>query len=309
MELIPLQLINERVVYDPVSFIAECESEYDKRIKGAGDLIASDIHNRPILLLSGPSGSGKTTTAIRISEYLNKIGINSHAISIDDYFTDVDENSPRNEKGEFDFETPECVDSELLKEHIDRIYHGEEVLVPRFDFKLQKRAPEGVPTRLHLDEVVIFEGIHALNEAVTGATANIAHMLYTRVTSQVVNNNGAIFFKKSDVRLIRRTVRDIQFRGTGASETFAMWENVCAGEHKHIVPYSDNADIEIDSFLPYEIGALKDMTLQAIRSIDKDNLGYCYAKELLEKLPFFASVDHLLVPKSSILREFIGDKE
>ena len=306
MELIPLKEINQRAADDPTAFIAECESAYDRRIKGAGDLIASNIKQKPMLLLSGPSSSGKTTTARRITEYLLEKGIGSHVVSMDDYFLDVNEDTPRNQNGEYDFESPFCVDSELLKDHIHRLSRGEEVMVPRYDFPNQRRADNGVPLRIGQNEVVVFEGIHALNVSVTGDVYDKALEIYTRVASQVTADDGSLFFAKSRVRLTRRIVRDRQFRGTDATATLDMWENVRAGEHKHIVPFSDLADIEIDSFLPYELGVLGGMALKAIEGVGEGCKGVRYAEELGLKLPMFETIDRALVPERSILKEFVG---
>ncbi|MFR5968522.1 MAG: uridine kinase, partial [Oscillospiraceae bacterium] len=201
-----LKEINYRTVADPKGFLADCDARYAEKISGAADMIADNLKASPIVLLSGPSGSGKTTTAQKIEEELTKRGIRTYTISMDNYFRTVDPaTAPRTKEGDIDFESPKCMDMDLLNEHFTKLARGERILVPKYEFARQMRVLEPSKSlKLKKDEIVIFEGIHALNDDITAKHPE-AFKLYISARSNV-EFEGSVVFKGTWMRLVRRTV-------------------------------------------------------------------------------------------------------
>ena len=225
-----LKEINDAVRSDPKGFVEECDAAYARKIESAARRIADNRSRSRIVLLSGPSGSGKTTTAKKIEARLEEMGIRSHAISMDNYFQTVDpETAPRNREGQIDYESPFCLDMDLLNRHFAMLDRGEKIHVPKFEFARQMRsAIKSSPLRLGPDEIAIFEGIHALNDIITGKNPN-AMKLYISARSNVVDEAGETVFKGTWMRLARRTVRDAKFRSWEPEVTIKMWANVRRG--------------------------------------------------------------------------------
>ena len=227
-----LKEINDAVRSDPKGFVEECDAAYARKIESAARRIADNRSRSRIVLLSGPSGSGKTTTAKKIEARLEEMGIRSHAISMDNYFQTVDpETAPRNREGQIDYESPFCLDMDLLNRHFAMLDRGEKIHVPKFEFARQMRsAIKSSPLRLGPDEIAIFEGIHALNDIITGKNPN-AMKLYISARSNVVDEAGETVFKGTWMRLARRTVRDAKFRSWEPEVTIKMWANVRRGRN------------------------------------------------------------------------------
>ena len=304
----PLELreINRRIEADAEAFVSECEEKYDAAIASAARKIAEKSGESMVVLLSGPSGSGKTTTALKLERALEKLGVGTHPISLDDYFRTVDiETSPKNEDGEIDYESPLCLDIPLLNDHIKKIIDGEEVLVPRFDFKNQRRAEITSPLRLGKNEIVIFEGIHALNDAITGSCGSHGIKLYISARSNF-QNDGKVFYKGTWTRLTRRIVRDNLFRGANADFTLSIWDGIRRGEKMYISPFRDRADIIINSTHEYEINVLKKHLKDAVKKVPEGIARYDEVCSLLENIDGFVDLPDSFVPKDSLLREFIG---
>ena len=215
-----LDQINQAVRQDPAAFMAAGDAAFHEKVCRAADLIQSHRDKSPVVLLSGPSGSGKTTTAGMINAELERRGIHTHTISMDDYFLTPDPSTaPRTPDGEMDFESPLMLDLALLDDHFSRLARGEEILVPHFEFARRMRNDsQGTPLRLGPDEVAIFEGIHALNTTITGKHPE-ATRLYISARSDVVDGEGKVCFKGTWMRLTRRAVRDYNFRGTDIAAT------------------------------------------------------------------------------------------
>lgn len=304
----PYQLseINEKIRRDPAAFLAECDAHYQERIHAAVDKILARMKESPIVLLSGPSGSGKTTTAMKIAEELRRRGVNSHAVAMDNYFKDVDpKTAPRTPEGELDYESPLCLDMDLLDRHFAALSRREPVLIPRFEFARQMRNDSlGTPLKLEKNEIVIFEGIHALNDDIAGRHPETAK-LYISARSNV-NEGSALRFKGTWMRLVRRAVRDYSFRGTGVADTMARWANVRRGEKLYISPYKNRADIVFDSSLPYEVSVMANYAAPLLRSVPQDNLRHDELLELIDAFHWFEPIDPKLVAPDSLLREFIG---
>ena len=301
-----LKAINDAVRSDPRGFVEECDAAYNKKIENAARQIAENRSRSRIVLLSGPSGSGKTTTAKKIEARLEKMGIRSHAVAMDDYFLTVDpEVAPRNREGQIDYESPFCMDMELLNRHFAMLDRGEKIYVPRYEFARQMRSDtHSRPLQLGSDEIAIFEGIHALNDIITGRNPN-ALKLYISARSNV-NEGATLRFKGTWMRLIRRTVRDFQFRGTDANQTLDMWANVRRGEKLYISPFKSRADIIFDSSLPYEVSVMRNFAPPILKGVSEDNERYAEILDLMEAFQYFEPIDSELVPRDSLLREFIG---
>ena len=188
--------INFRTVSDPVAFMAESDETYRRKVAQAADKIIQNKANSPIVLLSGPSGSGKTTTSMKIAEELNRRGVGTHYVAMDDYFKTIDENTPRTPEGQLDLESPLCMDMELLNRHFTMLSRGERVFVPKYEFSRRMRVQEPSKSiKLKKDEVVIFEGIHALNSMITQVHPE-AFKLYISARSDVLFE-GKVVFKRT----------------------------------------------------------------------------------------------------------------
>ncbi|MBQ6845763.1 MAG: nucleoside kinase [Oscillospiraceae bacterium] len=301
-----LKEVNSRILLDPKAFVEECESSYAKSVMTATKKIAEKSGESCVVLLSGPSGSGKTTTALKLKNALEKKGIMTHSVSLDDYFRTVDpETAPKTEDGKIDYESPECLDLPLLNSHIEDIIAGREVLVPKFDFANQRRSETVTPLRLKKNEIVIFEGIHALNEMITSHAGNHGIKLYISARSNFMND-GNVFYKGTWTRLTRRIVRDNLFRGADANFTLAIWEGIRNGEKKYISPFKSHADITINSTHEYEICVLKKHLKDAVKCVPEGIARYDEVCRLLDNIEAFEDLSDDFVPKDSLLREFIG---
>lgn len=301
-----LQEINKRIRTDVTEFLAECDQAYAQRVSLAADRILSNLEHSPIVLLSGPSGSGKTTTALKIAEELRRRGVNSHAVAMDNYFKTIDRRTaPRTPDGDIDYESPLCLDMDLLDAHFTALSAGEEILIPKFEFARQMRNDAaGTPLALGKNEIAIFEGIHALNDDIAGRHPE-ATKLYISARSNV--NEGAVLrFKGTWMRLTRRAVRDYQFRGTDVSQTLDMWANVRRGEKLYISPFKNRADIVFDSSLPYEVSVMRNFAAPILKSVPEGNERYEEMMELVAAFEHFEPIDPALVAGDALLREFIG---
>ena len=298
--------INFRTVADPAGLIAEGDAQYRANVDAAADRIIRNLPNSPIVLLSGPSGSGKTTTSMKISEALEKRGVHSHYVGMDDYFNTVSpETTPRTPEGEYDLESPLCLDMELLNEHFTMLSRGERIYVPRYEFSRRMRAFEPSKSiRLGSDEIVIFEGIHALNDRITLRHPE-AFKLYISARSDVLFE-GKIVFKRTWFRLVRRMVRDFNFRGSAPAETMAMWANVRRGEKAYISPFKDKADFQFDSSLPYELPVFNHTAVELFKTVPEGIERFEELRAVLPALLLFGEIGEDLVPRDSLIREFIG---
>ena len=301
-----LQEINRRIQTDVTEFLAECDQSYAQRVSLAADKILSNLERSPIVLLSGPSGSGKTTTAMKIAEELQRRGVNTHAVAMDNYFKTMNrKTAPRTPEGDIDYESPLCMDMDLLDQHFTALSQGRWVIIPKFEFARQMRNDAaGTPLKLEKNEIAIFEGIHALNDDIAGRHPE-ATKLYISARSNI-NEGAALRFKGTWMRLTRRAVRDYNFRGTGVDETLEMWANVRRGEKLYISPFKGRADIVFDSSLPYEVSVMKNYALPLLQAVPEDNVRREELLELIDAFQYFEPIDPELVAKDSLIREFIG---
>ncbi len=301
-----IEKINDLASSDPAALVRLADENYFDRVNRAADAICGNLTRCPIVLLSGPSGAGKTTTAKNIETELERRGVNSHSISMDNYFNTLDQRTcPRTPEGDIDFESPRLMDLELLNEHFAMLARGEEIRVPYFMFTRQKRsASRFTPMRLKENEVAIFEGIHALNDEITDKNPG-AFKLYISASSPIVFPDGEVF-KPEWVRLVRRVVRDNNFRGADAEYTLSLWKNVMRGEREHITPFIPKADMSFDTALEYEMNVLAPQALPLFEELTAGKPAFEEVRELIPLLRRFTPMDPSHVPATSLLREFIG---
>jgi len=301
-----LNEINFKTVTDPRGFVQECDAAYHEKVEQAALRILDNRKNSPIVLLSGPSGSGKTTTAMKIAEALEKHGVATHYVAMDDYFQTVDlATCPRTPEGEVDYESPLCLDMELLNLHFTQLARGERIYVPKYEFSRKMRIQEPSKSiKLKADEIVIFEGIHALNDMITDKHPE-AFKLYISARSDVVFQDRVVF-KRTWFRLVRRTVRDYLFRGADPAETMAMWANVRRGEKLYISPFKDKANFQFDTSLPYELAVYNKTATQLFRSVPEGVERFDELREVLPAIQLFGDIDEQDVSPDSLVREFIG---
>ena len=300
-----LKEINEAVRRDPKGFAEECDAAFAKKVETAARKIADHRKESHIILLSGPSGSGKTTTALKIEEQLEKMGIQTHTISMDNYFNTIDpETAPRNREGAIDYESPFCLDIDLLNRHFAMLDRGETIHIPKYEFARQMRSDIlSQPLRLGKDELAIFEGIHALNDVIIGKNPQ-AFKLYIAARSNVVDEDGSVVFYHHWLRLCRRIVRDYKFRGSDAEFTLKMWPNVRRGEKLYISPYKENADLKFDSSLATEVCVMKPYVVPLLQELPRGQ--YPDADAILAAYDKIEALDESLIPADSLIREFIG---
>ncbi|NLJ58855.1 MAG: nucleoside kinase [Tissierellia bacterium] len=281
------------------------EALHEKKTAYIADEITAD-KNIKIVLIAGPSSSGKTTFAQRLSIQLRVNGKKTYAISLDDYFVDR-HLTPRDENGDYDFETIEALDLELFNEHLMDLIAGEAVQIPVYNFVKGSREYTRDPVKLTEDHIIIVEGIHALNDQLTEhiPEANKFKIYISALTQLNIDRHNRI--STSDLRLLRRIVRDDTHRGNDATRTMELWDNVVKGTEKYIFPYQENADVIFNSALVYELGVIKKYAEPIIEEIGEDSKFYAERQRLLKFLSYFLPIeDETAIPSTSILREFIG---
>lgn len=287
-------------------YIVIAESLMNKRVAEIADQVAARRDSVRVVLIAGPSSSGKTTTSKKLSIQLRVLGFEPMVIGLDDYFVDRT-HTPRDENGELDFECLEALDVDYLNEQLLELFAGKEVELPAFDFRTGERRPSGKRLRMGDRTILIMEGIHGLNDRLTPRIPKEQKFkIYVSALTQI-NLDEHNRISTTDNRLIRRMVRDNQFRGRSALETIRMWSSVQRGERLHIFPYQNSADTALNSALDYELGVLKIYAEPILRSVKPMDPEYCEAKRLLNFLAFFAPIPAQYVPQDSLVREFIGE--
>lgn len=270
--------------------------------------IADDITNRKnvkMVLIAGPSSSGKTTFAKRLGIELRLNGLKPVTISVDNYFVERKDN-PKDENGEYDFECLEAIDLDLFNNHIKTLLDGGTIDVPTFDFKVGTKMYNGEKMHLADDEILVVEGIHCLNDKLTSAIPMEQKYKIYISDLTVLNIDYCNRISTTDTRLIRRIVRDKNFRGYSALNTLKSWASVNRGEDKNIFPYQENCDAMFNSSLIYEICVLKKHALPQLEEITNEEPEYSEAKRLAEFLKYFEDIDEQYIPNNSLLKEFIG---
>ncbi|MBP1629641.1 MAG: ATPase [Bacteroidetes bacterium] len=281
------------------------EALHEKKYSQIADEIYKKKDNVKIVLLAGPSSSGKTTSCRRLATQLAVLGLHPVQLSLDDYFLDR-EFTPKDENGEYDFESLYALDIELFNQQMNDLLLGNEITIPKFNFITGKKIYNGNKLKMKHNSIVIVEGIHALNPKLTSKIAreNKYNIFVSALTQVSVDRHNLI--SSSDNRLIRRLVRDYNYRGYSATETLIRWQSVRDGEEKHIFPFQENADSIFNSSLLYEIGVLKVLAEPLLNLVPQNSVSYAEAKRLLSFLSNFKAIGHDYIPPTSIMREFLG---
>ena len=302
-----LKYINHRAEHDAEAFVHDCEEGYHRQLHLVADQIAANCKRKPVVLLNGPSSSGKTTTNDRLGRILELAGIHTHMISMDDYYrTSGTYDIPFDEEnGVNDLESPECMDLDLLRDHLTRLVAGEEIMVPRFDFETRTSHRNERAVQLHKDEIVMIEGIHAFNPVIMGDLEKHATSVYLSVASVLLTDHN-IRVEPHMLRFLRRAMRDSLFRNSPVEYTLKQWNSVRRGERLYISPYRGQADLTVDTYLPYETNILMQYLSEKLQ--DEERM-----LEQADLAPLSAILDRVspidykpYMPEDSVLHEFIG---
>lgn len=296
--------LNDEITHGNINhLILLQEGLQEKLLADIADEIVSK--NKRIILIAGPSSSGKTTFSHRLSIQLQIAGLTPHPVSMDDYFLDR-ELSPRDENGNYNFETIASLDVDLLTKHINQLLDGEEIDVPSYNFITGKREYHGHKLKIGEKDVLVMEGIHGLNGTLTNEIPEDAkYRIYVSALNQI-NLDEHNRIPSSDGRLLRRIVRDAMTRGNDARETISRWDSVRKGEEDNIFPYQEEADVMFNSAQIYEIAVLKQYAEPLLFAVPRDCPEYQEAKRLLKFLEYFLNIPSEAISKTSLLREFIG---
>lgn len=302
-----LKYINHRAECDAEAFVNDCEEHYHRQLHLVADQIAANCKRKPIVLINGPSSSGKTTTNDRLGRILELAGIHAHMISMDDYYrTSGTYDIPFDEEnGVNDLESPECMDLDLLRDHLTRLVAGEEIMVPRFDFETRTSHRNERAVQLHKDEIVMIEGIHAFNPVIMGELEKHATSVYLSVASVLLTGHN-VRVEPHMLRFLRRAMRDSLFRSSPVEYTLKQWNSVRRGERLYISPYRGQADLMVDTYLPYETNILMQYLSEKLQSEE-------HMLEQADLAPLSAILDRVspidykpYMPEDSVLHEFIG---
>ena len=300
--------LNRKIVGgDGSDLVKIAEAFHEKKLAGVADRVAEEHHTRgaKVILVSGPSSSGKTTFSKRLGIQLRILGLEPVMISLDDYFLDR-ENTPRDENGDYDFETIDALDIATFNDHLMRLLAGESVDIPRYDFITGRRQWHDNRLTLGPRSVLVVEGIHALNPRLTAEVPDHYKFKIYLSCFTSISMDDLSRIATTDNRLIRRIVRDNAYRGADATSTLKRWQSVRRGEEKHIFPYQENADVMFNSSLFYELPVLKRHIVPLLYNVPDTVEEYGEAQRLLKFLDNFCEFDEKEIPPTSLLREFIG---
>ena len=280
------------------------EALHEKKIANIADKIAEN-KNIKMVLIAGPSSSGKTTFAQRLGLQLRINGLKPVTISVDNYFVERPD-TPLDENGEYDFENIEAIDLDLFNKNLTALLNGEVIQCPEFDFSVGTKRYKGKTMHLADDEILVIEGIHCLNDKLTALIPKKQKYKVYISDLTVLNMDRLNRISTTDTRLIRRIVRDYQFRSYSAKHTLDAWPKVNRGEEKNIFPYQEDADSIFNTSLIYELAALKDIAIPLLEEIKPNEKQYAEARRLIEILKYFKSIKSDIIPNNSLLKEFLG---
>ena len=299
---IELGIINDNVTQDPQRYVLDTNAAYRSGLAAIADDIAANREKRPIILLSGPSGSGKTTTARMIEQMLDSRGIETHTLSLDNWFSPLtDREKSLFAEGKLDLESPNRVDSDFLTQQLTSIYNCEPIQLPTYDFRESTRYFTGETLERKPGELVILEGIHSLDPDVVGLPDEDTAKIYISVRTRITQNGRELHPAK--IRLMRRLVRDYLFRKRSFSDTLMMYDSVEEGENKYIMPYKYRSTYDVDTFMAYEICAYQPFLLEALRSMPLDER----VEDMLDFLGEAAPLEAENITPDSLVCEFIGN--
>lgn len=299
---IEIARINQGIENDPKGYVKAVNEDYLYKLTQIANDIAESHNEKPVVLLSGPSGSGKTTTALMIEKILDEMGHETHTLSMDNWFCPLTEaEKALASEGKMDLESPLRVDSQLLNKQIEAISACREIELPKYDFKTSTRMGSGKKFKRNKGEIVIFEGIHALNPAVITVPDSMINKIYVSVRTRI--SGEGILLHPSRIRLMRRMIRDRNFRKRSLRETMNMFHSVEAGENKYIMPYKYRSDYDVDTFMSYELSAYRGDLLEQLHELeDIPEIKECIA--VLEQL---TPIDKADISRDSLICEFIGN--
>ena len=287
-----------------IDLINISEALQEKKIAHIADEIAKRKGVK-LILLAGPSSSGKTTTCKRLSIQLIANGLRPLEISLDDYFVDR-EQSPRDEKGDYDFESIHALNLKLINEQFNALFNGEEVELPRYDFPTGKSVKSGNKLKMEDNNVLVVEGIHALNPELTAQIPEeLKYRVYVSALTTILLDDHN-YIPTTDNRLLRRIIRDYKYRGVDARETIRRWPSVRAGENKWIFPFQENADVMFNSAMLFELAVIKQQAEPLLEQVPENCPEYSEAYRLLKFLKYIKPIPNTDIPPTSLLREFLG---
>ena len=290
---------------DAESFVLESSERYHESVNKAARAVFENV-NVKIVMLAGPSSSGKTTTASLLSKKIEAMGGKADTVSLDDFYRTRSEGYPIDENGEPDFECVEALDIELLHSCLGELIDSGEGLLPVFDFTTGIRHDKAKHIKLKENDVLIVEGLHALNPVITDTLDKKSlYKIYVSVSSRVYDEKGDSFLSKRNLRFLRRMLRDYRFRAMPVEGTFDIWKSVTRGEDKYLFPFEENADIRLNSFHPCEPCVIGAEALPLLKAIN-DKAYAEKAAELIGKLEMFNKINCSILPVDCLLREFTG---
>lgn len=305
--------MNEKYTYSrinnlalaPTEFVNECSAAYHAKVEKTAKKIFAD-QSKKIVMLAGPSSSGKTTTAKLLSQKLGALGSRAYTVSLDDFYFPHSVGYPLDENGEPDYECVGALDVELIHICLGELIRKGRAEMPIFDFPTGERKNNAKTIELLENDVIIVEGLHALNPVITDTLdkANL-YKIYVSVSSRVFENDGSVLLSKRDLRFVRRMVRDFSFRSTSVERTFDIWESVTRGEDKYLFPFENFADIKLNSFHPCEPCVLSGKAIPLLDHVKGGEFAE-KASLLKNKLSLFKNIDYSVLPEDSLLREFTG---
>lgn len=291
---------------DIISFISECETKMKNQLEKAALAVMAE-KDENYVALSGPTCSGKTTTALKLIRDFNKSGRLIRHISIDDFFIDrtlLIENAEKNGEESPDFDSIKAIDLDYLSECVEGIIENKKVYLPIYSF-IDGARIDYIPFEPHVGDIVVFEGIQAIYPEFTGLfKGHKLQSIHINVSTDLEYNGQ--YFKRREIRLMRRLVRDFRFRGAVPDLTFSMWKNVVKNEDINIMPYEKNSDIQINSLLPYEINMIKKPLIETLSHVNDDSVYYPRALEIIRKMEPFETIDEKYMPLDSLYHEFLG---
>lgn len=290
---------------EPKKFLDDCSYDYHSRVSEVAEKIFKD-KSKKIVMLAGPSSSGKTTTAKLLSEMLIKKGSRAYTVSLDDFYYPRSVGYPLDENGKPDYECVEALDIELLHLCFGELLKNGSAEFPVFDFNSGERINNAKKVALSENDVIIVEGLHALNPVITETLDEKSlYRIYVSVSSRIYEQNGEVLLSKRDLRFVRRIVRDYAFRSTSPERTFEIWQSVMKGEDKYLFPFEENADIKLNSFHPCEPCVLSAKAIRLLKTVTSGEYKE-KAALLINKLKQFKNTDYSILPEDSLLREFTG---
>ncbi len=299
-----LSLINKMAAENAAEFIKGCEECFDNSVNDVVNAFLSDS-DYDIVLLAGPSSSGKTTTAGIIAEKIRSSGRNAYIVSLDDFYLNRAD-IPFNEEGLRDYENVTALDIHLIHKSFSELIEKRKADLPVFDFTTGCRSQKTKHIELEKNDVIIVEGLHALNPVITdGLDESHLYRIYISVSSRILADDGKILLNKRNLRLVRRMIRDYEHRNSSVENTLFMWQGVLSGEDKFLFPFEGLADVKINSFHAYEVCIFRNEALTLLDGVTQDSSYYAQTEELKSALSLFEEINTALLPHNSLLNEFL----